>query len=358
MEGTAIDIVVFAPLAPILGVLLFWFIKMLFIEGQKFLLEKIRQKHKAFCRFTNFLGILFQTVCHALGFTVTKSGISDFYISVNYGKVAPKKEKKGIFEWIANGFLFVGPFFIPPVMLLISLFFLLENGFDTSIAGNLVESQYTIGGQLIIFGTNLYNFSASFLDFLSTKLDLFHPGHLGFFLLMMLLGLGIRPSYLGEKKVNKVDLLYDLRNIWDLITHKPLYVALLFVFSYLFFYASFLLEQGYYVVLFSIFGWLSITSIVSILISYLIIALIYLTDKMNLLKKMLTFLTIPISYVLARILFLFLETDLDLGLSLALMFFSTVVIIYLFLKPKGDKLKTKKKIKWFKGKKSEEKKDE
>jgi len=358
MEGTAIDIVVFAPLAPILGVLLFWFIKMLFIEGQKFLLEKIRKNHKAFCRFTNFLGVLFQTVCHALGFTVTKSGISDFYISVNYGRVAPKKEKKGIFEWIANAFLFVGPFFIPPVMLLISLFFLLENGFEAATSAHLIETQYTLGGQFTLFGTNLYNFSASFLKFLCTKLDLFHPAHLGFFLLMILLGLGIRPSYLGEKKVNKVDLLYDLKNIWDLITHKPLYVALLFIASYLFFYASLLLDQGYYVVLFSIFGWLSIISIVSIFISYLIIALIYFTDKMQGFKKTVVFLIIPVSYIFSRILFFYIKTDMALGISLAIMLFSTMFVIYLFLRPKGDKLKTKKLIKWFKAKKTEEKQDE
>jgi hypothetical protein len=94
MEASPIDIVVFAPLAPILGVILFWFIQLVIIESEKFLLSKIRPKHEPFCKFTNFLGILFQTVCHALGFTVTKSGISDFYISVDYGRVAPKKEKK------------------------------------------------------------------------------------------------------------------------------------------------------------------------------------------------------------------------------------------------------------------------
>jgi len=358
MEGTAIDIVVFAPLAPICGVLLFWFIKMLFIEGQKSLLEKIRSKHGAFCRFTNFLGVLFQTVCHALGFTVTKSGISDFYISVNYGRVAPKKEKKGIFEWIANAFLFVGPFFIPPAMLLICLFFLLEGGFDTATSAHLIDSQYTIGGQLTAFGTNLYTFSASFFNFLFTKLDLFHPAHLGFFFLMIILGLGIRPSYLGEKKVNKVDLLYDLRNIWNLITHKPLYVILLFVFSYLIFYASIASNQGYYVTLFSVFGWLSIISIASIFVSYMLLALIYFTDKIEGGKKLIPYLMVPVSYILARVLFVFIKTDLDLSLSLALMVLSTIFVTYMILKPKGDKLKTKRMIKWFKGKKAEEKQDE
>ena len=113
MEGSPIDIVIFAPLAPILGVLLFWFIQLLFIESEKILLSKVRPKHEPLCRFTNFLGLLFQSVCHALGYTIKKSGISDFYISVNYGRVAPKKEKKGIFEWISNAFLFIGPFFLP-----------------------------------------------------------------------------------------------------------------------------------------------------------------------------------------------------------------------------------------------------
>ncbi|RLF31909.1 MAG: hypothetical protein DRM98_04815, partial [Thermoplasmata archaeon] len=89
MEGSPIDIFIFAPLAPMAGVILLWFIQLLFIESQKYLLQKIKSKHEALCRFTNLLGIIFQTLCHALGYTVTKSGISEFYISVNYGRVAP-----------------------------------------------------------------------------------------------------------------------------------------------------------------------------------------------------------------------------------------------------------------------------
>ena len=130
MAGSPIDIVVFAPLAPLFGVILFWFIQLLFIESQKYLLSKIRPKHEPLCRFTNFLGILFQTICHALGYTVTKSGISSFYISINYGKVAPKKEKKGVFEWLSNGFLVIGPFFIPASLLLICVYFLANSCFD------------------------------------------------------------------------------------------------------------------------------------------------------------------------------------------------------------------------------------
>ena len=63
MAVSPVDIIVFAALAPILGVLLFWFIQLLFIESQKYLLSKIRKKHEPLCNFTNFAGILFQTIC-------------------------------------------------------------------------------------------------------------------------------------------------------------------------------------------------------------------------------------------------------------------------------------------------------
>ena len=129
MADSAIDIIIFAPLAPILGVLLFWFLQLLFIESQKYILSKIRRKHEPLCRFTNFIGILFQTICHALGYTVTKSGISHFYVNIHYGKVKPKREKTGVFEWISNSFLFFGPFFIPAALLLICLVFLTHSTF-------------------------------------------------------------------------------------------------------------------------------------------------------------------------------------------------------------------------------------
>jgi hypothetical protein len=355
MDGSTIDIMLFAPLAAIFGVILFWFIQLLFSQGQKYLLEIIRKKHESFCRFTNFLGILFQTICHALGYTVTKSGISEFFISVNYGKVAPKKEKKGIFEWISNAFLFVGPFFIPAFLLLICLFFLLENGFDTTMPTNILD--YTFGGQLTLFGANLYNFTASFFNFLS-NLDLFNPVHLGFLFLLIFLGLGIRPSYLGEKKIDKIDMTYELKNIWQLITYKSVYLVLLFLFCYSLFYVSLRLELNFYTTLFSIFGWLSIISIVALFISQLIILFIFAIDKMEGRKKIIPYITIPLSYILARVLFYYLRIDIDESLSLMIMILLTIVIIYLLLKPKGDKFKTKRKIKRLKDKSKGEEQDE
>ncbi len=357
MDGSIIDIMLFAPLATILGVLLFWFIQLLFIQGQKYLLEKIRKKHEPFCRFTNYLGILFQTICQALGYTVTKSGISDIYVSVNYGKVAPKKQKKGIFEWISNVFLFIGPFFIPAFLLLICLFFILKNGFNTTIPAHLLELKYTFGGQLTIFGVNLYNFTASFLNFLA-NIDLFHPVHLGFLFLLIFLGLGIRPSYLGEKKIDKIDILYELKNIWQLITYKPAYIVSLFLVSYSFFYLSLLLDKGFYATMFSVFGWLSIISIVALFLSYLIILFIFAIDQIEGRKKIIPYITIPISYILARILFIYLQTEMDKSMSLMIMILLTILVIYLLKKPKGDKFKTKRKIKRLKDKSEGEEQDE
>jgi hypothetical protein len=344
MEGSPIDIVVFAPLAPILGVLLFWFIQLLFIESQKYLLGKIRPRHEALCRFTNFLGILFQSICHALGYTVTKSGISEFYISISYGRVAPKKQKKGIFEWIANVFLFIGPFFIPAALLLICLFFLMNTGFEIVPPTGLLELKYTFGGQIATFGASLYNFSTNFFNFL-LNIDFLHPVHFGFVIFMILLGLGIRPSHIGEEKINKVDMIYDLRNIWRLITHRPIYIIILFSAAYVFFYISLYLNQNWYITLFSIFGWLSIISIVSLIITHFIIIMIKLTDNIPGKKRVLPYLTLPFSYILMRLLFHYIKIPYSNSISTIVMILLTGLVIYYLLRKNTNKFKTKKTIK-------------
>ena len=339
MVGSTIDVIIFAPLAPIFGVILFWFIQLLFIESQKYFLSRIRDKHEPLCRFTNFLGILFQTICHALGYTVTKSGISSFYISVNYGKVAPKKEKKGIFEWMSNTFLFIGPFFIPSSLLLICLPFLMDHGFDIAST-----TSYTFSENLIAFGTNLYIFSEGFVSFLS-RIDLLHPAHLGFFILLIILGMGTRPSFIGEKKREKVDMLYDLKNIRDNILYKPLYIIILFLMAYAFSYVSLLLKQNWYVALFSILGWLSIIAIVSLIVAHAIIILIKTTDEIPSPWKRLPYIVIPVSYLLMRTLFFFYPLGFSKCISLLVMIISTVLVVFLLLKYRTNKFKTKIDIK-------------
>jgi hypothetical protein len=354
MEASSIDIVVFAPLAPILGVLLFWFIQLVFIESEKYLISKIRPKHEAFCRFTNFLGIFFQTICHALGYTVTKSGISNFYIDIDYGKVAPKKEKKGIFEWISNVFLFVGPFFIPAFLLLICLFFLMSSGFEITSATQFEELRYTFGEQITSFGASLFSFTNGFLGFLF-NIDLLHPGHFGFLLLLIFLGTGIRPSYIGKEKKEKVDMLYDLKNIKNLFLNRPLYLIFLITFAYIFFYISFWLNTNWYVAFFVILGWLSIISIFSIIVANLILILIKTTDDIPSGWKILPYLTIPISYIISRTIFYFYHIEFTRPLSILILILSTIMVTYLLLKRKTDKFKTKRDIKKSKKKKKGEK---
>ena len=222
MDVSPVDVLVFAALAPLLGVIVFWFIQLLFIESYKYYLSKIKRKHMPLCRFTNFTGILFQTICHALGFTATMSGISHFHVNIHYGKVKPKREKKGIFEWISNSFLFIGPFFLPSLLLLLCLLFLLPSSSFSLFSG----PYYSFASGMQTFGANIYHFSVGFFSFLA-RIDLAHPGHLGFLVLLMFLGMGIRPSYIGEDKRRKVDMLYDLSNIKAHIFHKPLYLVLL-----------------------------------------------------------------------------------------------------------------------------------
>jgi len=354
MEASSIDIIVFAPLAPILGVLLFWFIQLVFIESEKYLLSKIRSKHEPFVRFTNFLGILFQTICHALGYTVTKSGISNFYIGVDYGKVAPKKEKKGIFEWISNVFLFIGPFFIPAFLLLICLYFLMTSGFEIVTPSQVLDLKYTFGGQITIFGASLYTFTTGFFNFL-VNIDLLHPAHFGFLLLMIFLGMGIRPSYIAMEKMEKVDMLYDLKNIRNLIINRPLYLIILFTIAYIFFYVSFWLEQNWYIAFFVILGWLSIISLLSIFIADMIILLIKTTDDIPGGWKIFTYATLPFSYIITRVIFFYIPTDFTKPVSIMILILSTTIVTYILVKRKSNKFKTKRDIKLLKKKSKGEK---
>lgn len=353
MEGSPVDILIFASLAPILGVLLFWFIQLLFTQSQKYLLSQIWNKHEPLCRFTNLLGILYQTICQALGYTVTRSGISHFIISVDYGEATPKKEKEGLFEWVANAFLFIGPFFIPASLLLIYLFFVTNGGFEVTTPSQLLELRYTFGGQIATFGASLYAFAKSFFEFLF-NIDLLNPVHMGFIILMIFFGMGIRPSYIGETKKHKIDMIYDLRNIWSLIRQKPLYIVGLFSISYLLFYASVLLSQNFYVALFSVFGWLSIVSIMSLVISQMILLLIKTTDEIAGLWKILPYITMVGSYISMRLVFFYMPTDFTNSVSLLVMIISTILVAYSLLGRKTNRFKSKVGIKIFKKKKKGE----
>lgn len=342
MEVSPIDVIVFAPLAAILGVLLFWFIQLLFIESLKFFLNKIKTKHEPFCRFTNLIGIIFQSICHALGFTVTRSGIAQFKITIHYGKVKPKKHREGIFEWISNTFLFIGPFFIPSFLLFIYLILIATITFPLNPPASM--EFFTFGNQLIGFGENLFSFATEFLGFLAT-LDLFNPIHLGFFFLFLFFGLGIRPSYILKEKTTKIDMIYDLKNIKTHLFQRPLYIIPPIVSTYLFYFITMLLNVNWYTLFFSFLGWLSIIATLALVIAHFVILFIQITDEIKGIWHYVPLLSLPISYVSFRILFFFIKIPNDLGFSLLFMCITTGVIILLLYRFKTNKFKTKAKMK-------------
>jgi hypothetical protein len=338
-QVSPLDVVFFAPLAPVFGLLLFWFIQLLIIESQKQLLGKLGKNHEPLIRFTNFIGLFFQTMCHALGYTVTRCGISRFYLSVNYGHVDPKKEKSGLFEWVSNFFLFIGPFFIPSLLLLICLAFLIPDGLVFTS-----NSTYSFSENLIVFGSNLYEFSSHFFPFLFC-INLLHPAHLGFLLLLILLGLGIRPSYIEKKSYKKIDMFYDLRNIKDLLVKHPIYVILFLLFSYCFSYVSLLFNGNWYVSFFSLFGWVSIIAIAALVISHGILFLVRISDELPEIIRWVPLITIIVSYVLLRAFFYAIPIPFTESISLIGMLAITSGLTIFLLNRYTNKFKTKKQMK-------------
>jgi small-conductance mechanosensitive channel len=307
------------------------------------MLSTLRHRHEPLTRFTNFIGILFQTICHALGYTVTRSGIAHFQVSVNYGKVSPKKEKTGVFEWISTSFLLLGPFFIPAGILLLCSYFVMSTGFVIP-----KPVTYTFAESLAQFETALFTFAEGFLRFLGS-IDLFNPVHIGFLLLLFFFGMGIRPSYMGEERKEKINMISDLKNIKNHLIQKPLYLLILLLFIYLFFYLSLFLGRRWYLAGFIIFGWIALIAIISILLTFLLLLLIKATDSIARRWNMLPFLTVPFSYTLARLFFLYFPIDQIETISLLIMLFSTLIVTILLIKyKKTNRFKTASKMKHMK----------
>jgi len=334
-----IDSLVGAALAPILGVIAFWFLQLIFIEIQKRMLTRFRHSHEAFCRFTNFIGILFQTICHALGYTVTRSGIATFHVTVNYGTVEPRKEKTGVFEWIATSFLLLGPFFIPAGLALL---------FSVVVIGNAFvfpASSYSFVESLMNFGISIITFVQRFFNFL-IHMDLFNPLHIGFLFVLWFFGLGIRPSYVGEERKAKIDMIHDLKNIFYHLTKKPLYILVIILGLYAFYFLSLFLKQNWYMALFSVFGWISLTAIIALLLTYLLLFLIKLTDHIRGWWKAVSYLTVPVSYVIVRMIFLYYPVRQGDSFSLLLMMVCTFIVTILLIKyKKTNRFKTATKMK-------------
>lgn len=342
MDISPIDLILFAPLAVAFGVLLFWFIQLLFIESLKFFLNKIKIRHEPFCRFTNLIGIIFQSICHALGFTVTRSGIAQFNITIHYGKVKPKKQREGVFEWISNSFLFIGPFFIPSFLLFVLIVIITPISFSLKTPHTM--EFFTFGNQLITFGENLFVFTTEFLSFLA-NLDLLHPVHLVFLTIFLFFGLGIRPSYILKEKTTKIDMIYDLKNLKSHLFQRPLYIIPIIMLIYLFYYLSVLLNVNWYTQFFSFLGWLSIIAIVALCIAHFIILFIHITDDIKGIWHFVPFIVLPLSYIVSRIFFYYFAVAHHLGFSLFIMCLATGVTVLILYRFMTNKFKTKPKMK-------------
>ena len=335
-----IDAFIGGALGPIIGVISFWFLQLFFIEVQKRLLSKLRHRHDAFCRFTNFIGILFQTICHALGYTATRSGIASFQVTVNFGKVEPKKEKTGVFEWIVRSFLLFGPFFIPAGLVLLTSYFVIGSGFSLP-----TPVQFTFVESLTVFGTSLSSFGTAFVTFLVT-MDLFNPVHIGFLFVLFFFGLGIRPSYIGEERKEKIDMIHDLTHIKDHLIQKPIYILVIIGIFYVFYLGSLFLNPAVYLGFCIVLGWMSLTAIIALLLTYVLIGLIKATDMIAPVWKAIPPVTLIVSYVSARVGFLYYPLDNVDSLSLLMMVAITVVITILLIKYKPtNRFKTKTKMK-------------
>ncbi|MBN1860054.1 MAG: hypothetical protein JW840_01180, partial [Candidatus Thermoplasmatota archaeon] len=335
-----IDALIGAALGPIAGVVFFWFLQLLFIEMQKRMLAQLRHRHDAFCKFTNFIGILFQTICEALGYTVTRSGIASFQVTVSYGKVEPKKEKTGVFEWIVRSFLLFGPFFIPAALVLLAGYFLIGSGFSF-----LAPVEFTFMEYLTGFGTSLSIFATAFFKFLAT-IDLFNPVHLGFLFALVFFGLGIRPSYIGEERKEKIDIIHDLTRIKNHLIQKPMYILIISVSVYLFYLVFLFFNPVVYIAVFTILGWMSLTAILALLLTYLVILLIRATDEIRPIWKVIPYISLIASYVLARVLFVYYPQDNIESFSLLIMISVTAVVTILLIKYKRtNRFKTTTKMK-------------
>ncbi|HWR63867.1 MAG TPA: hypothetical protein VN365_05640 [Candidatus Thermoplasmatota archaeon] len=335
-----IDVLVVAALAPILGVVAFWFLQLFCIEIQKRMLSRLRHRHEAFCRFTNYIGILFQAISQALGYTVTRSGIASFQVSVTYEKVEPKKEKEGVFEWISRSFLLFGPFFIPAGLVLLVSYFVIGRGFVFP-----APDHFTFIESLTGFWSSLFTFGKEYLSFL-LNIDLLNPLHVGFVFVLLFFGLGIRPSYIGQERKEKIDILYDLIHIKDHLVEKPLYILVIVLCLYLFYVLSLFLNPVVYVGLFTIFGWMSLTAIIAILLTFPLMLLIRATDEIQPRWKIIPFLTVVVSYALIRAFFIYFPTKQVERVSLLVMLLSTVLItIFLIKYKRTNRFKTATKMK-------------
>lgn len=324
---SAVDVITFivVPFFLVLAVLGLWLIQLLVIEAQRRFLFSLRRRHEPLLRFTNFIGILFQTLCQWLGYTVTNSGVSEFRLSINDGAVTPKRERTGVLKWVADCLLFLGPFLIPAGLLLLAGYFVIRGGYAIAAAG------FTIQGQAASFGAALVGFAQSFVAFLG-HLDLFNPLQLGFLVLLLFCGLGIRPSYRGERHKEHVTFSSDLGNIKGLFLDQPRYLIGVFVVIYVIAAASFIAGAPWFLDVVTIFAWVALLAILALLLTFILLVFLRTLDEIKVRYRVFPFLSMILAYVGFRLLFFVVPVENAEGASLFGMLGVTLAVTICLLK--------------------------
>lgn len=329
MDLSALDTFIAAPLAPIAGVMLFWSIQILLAEVMKKSLRSIWENHRAFCRFSNFVALFFQAISHAFGYTITGIGVAEFSVGVKDARVLPKKEKKGFPSFLAGGFLLFGPFFLPPlIVFLIFLPFMPEL---------YIMDCYTFSSGLISFGSLLQQMGYNFVVFL-LNLDLLNPYHLIFLTIFLLVGLGIRPSFIQQEE-RTYSFIEDLKEIKNFVLSHPKFILFIFLFLYAVYYILYLLKLPYYSLLFAFFGYLSVISILSLISATILIFLIMVSDKLSSFKRYLPLIIFVVSYAALRALLTIIKSNLSIPVANFVSISITIILSIFLVRRESNKLK-------------------
>ncbi|MCX6670501.1 MAG: hypothetical protein NTX92_01090, partial [Euryarchaeota archaeon] len=101
-----------------------------------------------------------------------------------------------------------------------------------------------------------------------------------------------------------------------------------------------------YIGLFTIFGWMSLTAIIAILLTFPVLLMIRATDEIRPHWKLIPFVSLVVSYVLARVFFIYFPTKQVERVSLLVMLVSTILITIILIKYKRtNRFKTATKMK-------------
>lgn len=337
---SATDVVTFIvlPFFLVLAVAGLWLVQLFVIEGQKRFLHSLKHQHEPLLRFTNFIGLFFQAVCQFLGYTVTHSGVSEFHLSVDDAEVTPRRKQRGVLKWIADGFLFLGPFLIPAGVLLLAGYFVIQDGFVVPVGS------FSITGQALSFGTALVGFTSAFVEFLG-HLDLLSPPQFAFLLLLLFCGLGIRPSYLGERRREKIDLFSDLENIKSLFLNRPLYLLSIFIVIYVIAGVSFVTGSSWFLGLITVLAWMALIAILTLILTFVLLIFLRALDEISAGWRYVPFLAMLVSYVGFRAVFWVIPIENAGGASLFGMLGVTLGVTISLLKWKTNTFKASAALK-------------